>query len=64
MYVMKKLLLIFIVLFTLIGSIDSQEFLGKNKALVKKEMQKNKGNGKTNAFIIKHNIQNIRIVRI
>lgn len=48
MYVMKKLLLIFIVLFTLIGSIDSQEFLGKNKALVKKEMQKNKGNGKTN----------------
>ena len=45
---MKKLLLIFIVLFTLIGSIDSQEFLGKNKALVKKEMQKNKGNGKTN----------------
>ena len=40
MYVMKKLLLIFIVLFTLIGSIDSQEFLGKNKALVKKRNAK------------------------
>lgn len=47
-YFMTKLLLVFIVLFTLIGTANSQEFLGKNKVLVKKEMQKNKGNGKTN----------------
>lgn len=45
MYVMKKLLLIFIVLFTLIGSINSQEFLGKNKAEVKAKFLERIGNG-------------------
>lgn len=48
MYVMKKILLTLIVFCALIETTYSQDFLGKNKVLVKKEMQKNKGNGKVN----------------
>lgn len=48
MYIMKKILLTLIVFCALIETTYSQDFLGKNKVLVKKEMQKNKGNGKVN----------------
>lgn len=45
---MRKLLLLFTVIFAIVGTAYSQDFLGKSKEQVKKEMQENKGKGKTN----------------